>query len=132
MLYRKKNPHGGAAYEAGVLLDLSANTNPLGTPPAVLDAVRSALDRVRDYPDPYCRELVAAIAAHEEVSPDRILCGNGASGLIFSFCAAARPRKAAALAPTFSEYASALALFGGNTVLYPLRQERGFGKPGFR
>ena len=26
MLYRKKNPHGGAAYEAGVELDLSANT----------------------------------------------------------------------------------------------------------
>ena len=39
MLYRKKNPHGGAAYEAGVELDLSANTNPLGTPPAVLEAV---------------------------------------------------------------------------------------------
>ena len=84
MLYRKKNPHGGAAYEAGVLLDLSANTNPLGTPPAVLDAVRSALDRVRDYPDPYCRELVAAIAAHEGVSPDRILCGNGAAELIYA------------------------------------------------
>ena len=126
MLYRKKNPHGGAAYEAGVLLDLSANTNPLGTPPAVLDAVRNALDRVRDYPDPYCRELVAAIAAHEEISPDRILCGNGAAELIYAYAEAARPKTAVETAPTFSEYSEGLARQGCQVDRYPLREENGF------
>ena len=126
MLYRKKNPHGGAAYEAGVLLDLSANTNPLGTPPAVLEAVRTALDRVRDYPDPYCRDLVSAIAAHEGVEPDRILCGNGAAELIYAYAEAARPKTAVETAPTFSEYSEGLARQGCRVDRYPLREENGF------
>ena len=126
MLYRKKNPHGGAAYEAGVLLDLSANTNPLGTPPAVLEAVRTALDRVRDYPDPYCRDLVSAIAAHEGVEPGRILCGNGAAELIYAYAEAARPKTAVETAPTFSEYAEGLARQGCRVDRYPLREENDF------
>ncbi|MBR5701432.1 MAG: aminotransferase class I/II-fold pyridoxal phosphate-dependent enzyme, partial [Oscillospiraceae bacterium] len=126
MLYRKKNPHGGAAWEPGVTLDFSANTNPLGTPPAVIAAAAEALGRADRYPDPYCRALVKAIASSEGVAEKHILCGNGASELIFAFCAASGAKRAAALAPTFSEYASSLALFGGETALYPLRQENGF------
>ena len=90
MLYRKKNPHGGAAFEPGVTLDMSAHTNPLGTAPGVLEAVRESLARVRDYPDPYCRDLVAAIAAFEHVPPEYVLCGNGAAELICAYAAAVR------------------------------------------
>ena len=126
MLYRKKNPHGGAAYEAGVLLDLSANTNPLGTPPAVLEAVRKALDRVRDYPDPYCRDLVDAIAAHEGVKPEQILCGNGAAELIYAYAEAVRPGTAVETAPTFSEYSEGLVRRGCRVDRYPLREENDF------
>ncbi len=126
MYYQTKNPHGGDVYAAPVELDYSANTNPLGVPPAVIAAAASALEKADRYPDPYCRALVKAISEAEGVKPEFILCGNGASELIFAFCAAAKVKKAAALAPTFSEYASALALFGGETVLYPLRREQGF------
>jgi threonine-phosphate decarboxylase len=126
MYYQTKNPHGGDVYAAPVELDYSANTNPLGVPPAVIAAAASALEKADRYPDPYCRALVKAISEAEGVKPEYILCGNGASELIFAFCAAAKVKKAAALAPTFSEYASALALFGGETVLYPLRREQGF------
>ena len=126
MYYQTKNPHGGDIYASPVELDYSANTNPLGVPPAVIAAAAQALERADRYPDPYCRALVKAIAEAEGVQPEYIFCGNGASELIFAFCAAAQLGKAAALAPTFSEYASALELFGGSTVLYPLRQEWGF------
>ncbi len=126
MYYQTQNPHGGDIYAEPVELDYSANTNPLGTPPAVIAAAAAALDRADRYPDPYCRALVKAISEAEGVKPEHVLCGNGASELIFTFCAAAKAKKAAALAPTFSEYASALALFGGETVLYPLRPERDF------
>ena len=126
MYYQTVNPHGGHIYKEPVLLDYSANTNPLGVPPAVIEAAAEALTRADRYPDPYCRALVKAIAASEGVAESHILCGNGASELIFSFCAAAGAKRAAALAPTFSEYASALELFGGETALYPLRQEAGF------
>ncbi|MBR4692855.1 MAG: aminotransferase class I/II-fold pyridoxal phosphate-dependent enzyme [Oscillospiraceae bacterium] len=126
MYYQNENPHGGDIYGEPVLLDYSANTNPLGTPPAVISAAEKALREADRYPDPYCRALVKAIAAAEGVPESFILCGNGASELILAFCAALRPRLAASLAPTFSEYAAAVALNGGETVFYPLREEADF------
>ncbi len=62
MLYQTENPHGGDIYGGDIRLDFSANTNPLGTPPGVLAAVSGCLQQLHRYPDPYCRELVAAIA----------------------------------------------------------------------
>ena len=126
MLYRKKNPHGGAAWEPGVTLDMSANTNPLGTPPGVIAAVRDSLGRVKDYPDPYCRDLVRAIGDFEQVPPEYVLCGNGAAELIYAWARAARPETAVETAPTFSEYSEALEKTGCRVERYPLRQEKGF------
>ena len=63
MLYQTENQHGGDVYGGGITLDFSANTNPLGTPPGVLEAVCRALPQLYRYPDPYCRRLVQAIAA---------------------------------------------------------------------
>lgn len=126
MLYQTGNPHGGDIYEENITLDYSANTNPFGTPPGVLDAIRRALPQVRHYPDPYCRELVRAIAAFEGVPGEYVLCGNGAAELIYAYCAAVRPERSAELAPTFSEYALGLARAGGRMARYPLRAETGF------
>ena len=47
MLFQTENPHGGDLYGRPVRLDFSANTNPLGTPPAVRRAVVSAGLRIR-------------------------------------------------------------------------------------
>ena len=126
MLYQTGNPHGGDIYEENITLDYSANTNPFGTPPGVLDAIRRALPQVRHYPDPHCRELVRAIAAFEGVPGEYVLCGNGAAELIYAYCAAVRPERGAELAPTFSEYALGLARAGGRMARYPLRPETGF------
>lgn len=108
MLYNTKNPHGGDIYAGKVLLDFSANTNPFGTPQAVQEAIIEALPQLHRYPDPYCRKLVAAIAEHEAVPKNYILCGNGAADLIYAYGRAVHPQKAAMLAPTFSEYALGL------------------------
>ena len=59
MLYQTENPHGGDLYGRAVSLDFSANPNPLGTPPAVMGAVVDSARLLNQYPDPYCRELVA-------------------------------------------------------------------------
>ena len=108
MLYNTKNPHGGDIYAGKVLLDFSANTNPFGTPQAVQEAIIEALPQLHRYPDPYCRKLVAAIAEHEAVPKNYILCGNGAADLVYAYGRAVHPKKAAMLAPTFSEYAQGL------------------------
>ena len=126
MLYQTENQHGGDVYGGGITLDFSANTNPLGTPPGVLEAVRRGLPQLHRYPDPYCRRLVAAIAAHEQVPESYVLCGNGAAELIYAFCAAAKPRTAAETAPTFAEYAQGLSRVGCAVERYSLRDENSF------
>lgn len=126
MLYQTENPHGGDLYGRPVLLDFSANTNPLGTPPAVRQAVIDAAGLLNQYPDPYCRKLVAALSDFEQVPTSYILCGCGAAELIFSFCAAVKPRRALELAPTFSEYATALTAMGSTVDRYLLREENSF------
>lgn len=126
MLYQTENPHGGEVYSRPVSIDFSANINPYGTPPAVKQAVVDAMELLCQYPDPYCRELVAAIADHEGVPKEYIFCGNGAADLIFSLCMAKRPRKAMVLAPCFSEYETALTAAGAQIDHYYLHQEDAF------
>lgn len=121
MLYNTQNPHGGDVYGAAVTLDFSSNVHLLGTPPGVVEAIRAAAAQVRQYPDPYCRALTAAIAAHEGVPQPYVLCGGGAAELIYAYCDALRPRLAAEFAPTFSEYRTAAGHFGAQLAQYPLR-----------
>lgn len=120
MLYETQNPHGGDVYGAQIRLDFSSNVNPLGPPPSVISAMQRACAQVRQYPDPYCRALTRAIAAHEGVPERSILCGAGAAELIYAYCDALRPRKMAELAPTFSEYSAAAAHFGASVARFSL------------
>lgn len=126
MLYQTPNPHGGDLYSRSISLDFSANTNPLGTPEAVRRAVITAAEQLNQYPDPYCRDLVTAIADHEQVPREQVLCGCGAAELIYSFCAALKPKKALELAPTFSEYSSALEMIGCQVERICLSKENDF------
>ena len=126
MLYDTKTPHGGDIYAGNVRLDFSANTNPFGTPESVLAAITRALPEVHRYPDPYCRRLVQAITGHEQVPASYILCGNGAADLIYTYCAALRPRTAVELAPTFVEYGAGLAQVGCRVERYFLHQAQNF------
>lgn len=126
MLYQTQNPHGGDIYGETVLLDFSANTNPLGTPAGVVAAAQATLGEMHRYPDPYCRVLTQAIADFENVPKEYILCGNGAAELIYAYCTATRPKVALETAPTFSEYGLGLARVGCRMERYLLRKERKF------
>ena len=87
--------HGGDTYGCPPdLLDCSINLNPMGAPGPVLEgACRAVLDCAR-YPDPACRGLRRAIARRDGVEEDQILCGNGASDLIYRMALACKPRQA--------------------------------------
>lgn len=126
MLFGTNNPHGGDIYGDEILLDFSANTNPFGTPQGVLDAVCSALPEMHRYPDPYCRKLTQAIADFEGVPREYILCGNGATDLIYAYCEAVRPKVAIELAPTFSEYTLGLKRVGSRVERFFLTPENDF------
>ncbi len=126
MLYQTVNPHGGDLYTQPIQLDFSANTNPFGTPESVRRAVIESVDMLNQYPDPYCRELTAALADFEKLPQKYILCGCGAAELIFSFCTAVKPKNALELAPTFSEYSAALESVECEVERYLLNKENNF------
>lgn len=107
-------------------LDFSANVSPLGLPVGVERAIAGALPQAARYPDPLCRELVSALAVAEGVPGERILCGNGAAGLIYRLVLAAKPRRALITAPTFAEYEAALKTVGCEIKLYELHEQNDF------
>ena len=131
--------HGGD--RSGELLDFSANISPLGMPGPVRDALTDLVSGgdLERYPDPTAWHLCRRIAMREgiEISKlslkhsflepeDYVLCGNGASDLIYRAVLAVRPKKALVVEPTFSDYRKALRLVGCEADVYPLSEENGF------
>lgn len=100
--------HGGDIYTEEVQIDFSANINPLGPTDHLLQAMAASLNQTGHYPDVHCRKLRDAIAAHEQVEAQQIICGNGAADLIYSLVLAERPKQALLISPSFSEYEQAL------------------------
>lgn len=88
--------------------DFSCNVNPWGCSPRVPQALADL--PLSHYPDPDCRALRAVIAAHENVVPNEVLCGNGATELIWALCRSLKPGAEVCFpAPTFAEYQAAAA-----------------------
>ncbi|QHQ61259.1 aminotransferase class I/II-fold pyridoxal phosphate-dependent enzyme [Anaerocolumna sedimenticola] len=114
--------HGGEVYDKKIRWDFSVNTNPLGLPEGVKKTLIEQVDTFTLYPDNRCSRLITAIADYEEVNRDTIICGNGASDIIFRLCYALKPKKAMVMAPSFSEYEKALTEAGGQ-ITYCLLTE---------
>jgi threonine-phosphate decarboxylase len=64
------------------LLDFSASLNPLGPPPAAIEAARKAIDRSGEYPEPGCPRLTARLADCHNVPEDRVIVGAGSTEII--------------------------------------------------
>jgi threonine-phosphate decarboxylase len=122
--------HGGDIYSEKLqgrkILDFSVNTNPLGLPLEVKQAIAGALEDYEKYPDPFCRELTAALANYEQTDPHYIFCANGASDIIFRLALALEPRRALLCAPTFADYEKALLTVGCKIDYYALAEEKEF------
>ena len=124
--------HGGDIYgDAAVELDFSVNTNRLGMPQAVRDAVIASAAAWEQYPDALCRKLRRAAAAFYEadgtpIPEDWFVFGNGASDILYAVVSAIRPKQAILLAPGFSEYEQALRMCGCEIRWLHLKEENGF------
>src|SRR6266498_1908307 len=67
---------------AGSVIRLSANENPLGPSPKVVEALRREAPRVHLYPDGGSTELREALARRLGVGADWLVVGNGADELL--------------------------------------------------
>ncbi|GAC1584404.1 MAG: histidinol-phosphate transaminase [Ktedonobacteraceae bacterium] len=102
------------------ILDFSVNANPYGPSPHIREAMANVvIDR---YPDRACRALRQTLLTYEvsslPLSREAIVCGNGASELIWTIARTyLKPGlKAAIVGPTFGEYHAA-SVATGATVL---------------
>ena len=126
--------HGGNVREAAKrfdlserdIIDFSSNVNPLGPSRDALRAVKRSLGRLDRYPDPEATEMKRAVARFYGIKSGHILCGAGSNGLIHLIPRVFRPRRVLIPAPTFTEYAAAVEDAGGEAVLLPLSEHRGF------
>lgn len=127
--------HGGDVWEiageremlAGEILDFSANANPLGPSPKVLEAIKNALWRVRFYPSSSLTKLREAISHYiGGTNVDNIIVGNGSTELIYLICDVFINRGDEALIPipTFGEYENSVRKMGGRARL--IKSGQGF------
>ncbi len=127
-------PHGAPNYaeledlglSADQVIDFSTNSNPYGPSPKVQTAINEVvIDR---YPDRDCLSLRRALSAHHNLSPGKILGGNGTAELIWLVALTyLQPGdRVLTLGPTFGEYANASALMGAEIHNYRALAEEGF------
>lgn len=115
--------HGGDIYSQKILWDHSVNSNPLGAPEGVREAVRRSAAVCERYPDRRCRSLTRKLAERHQVPEEALLCGNGAADLLVQMVFGERPQKGWLLAPTFSGYEQALTGGGVEISYLALRKE---------
>jgi histidinol-phosphate aminotransferase len=70
------------------VVKLASNENPLGPSPKAIAAIERYMCKVNLYPDGQSLLLRKALAQHLKVTPDQIIAGNGADGLILATCMA--------------------------------------------
>lgn len=120
----KRFEHGGN--HSGDILDFSVNINPLGMPERVKKILAENTDKFAEYPDPYCTRLIRKLSEHEKISPENIVCGNGAADLIYRLVYALKPHKALLISPTFLEYEKALSENNCRIKFHALRESESF------
>jgi len=126
--------HGGDLWTAsarfgirpGEWLDYSANINPLGPPPQVLEAIGDGLGAIVNYPDPGHRELKRLLAAKLNVAEEELLIGNGAAECIALALSGLGVRTVGVVAPCFSEYAQLSRDFGAEVRTLVAKEENGY------
>ncbi len=118
--------HGGDTYGMKDVIDYSASLNPLGMPVQVIRALKVKAESFEAYPDPQCRELVAALAEHEKVPAERIVATAGASDAFARITEALKPRTVLVCSPCYSGYEQALQLARPRVVHHSLVASENF------
>lgn len=122
-----KEIHGGNIYKFDEkMYDFSANLNPLGMPDECKSAIKDNISLYENYPDPFNRQIKAAISSKVNLPESYFCFGNGAADIIFRIVLAFKPKKALIVSPTFAEYAQALSTVNCHIDNYMLTDEDGF------
>ena len=104
--------HGGDTYQKNIRYDFSVSLNPFVPKERLVKAGVRALNDSGRYPDPYQRRIRTLIANDENVSPENVLAGNGASELLTGVVRYINPKRGLLFVPGYSGYEYALDTMG--------------------
>jgi histidinol-phosphate aminotransferase len=125
--YPPGRPISAVAREFGLdplsIVKLASNENPLGHSPAARAAIIAGATTAALYPDFDTFALRNALSCHLDVSPERILPGEGSSDHIVLVARAfLEPGKSALISQySFAAYQGAVASVGARTIVVPAR-----------
>ena len=104
------------------IVDLSLNVNVFGPPRGAIEAVQAALPRLYQYPDVALRTLKRHIADLHDLTPDRVLLGDGLDEVLKLIAQSfVEPGDEIIIPiPTFPRYELEVRIMGGRVHLVPL------------
>jgi histidinol-phosphate aminotransferase len=115
-------PAAAGERDPEAVVRLSANENPLGPSPAVVEAIRREAGRVHLYPDGGCTALRQALGRRLGVAPEQIVVGNGADELLalVGWAALGPGDEVVVPQPSFEPYTTVAHLMGARVEASPL------------
>ncbi|PRO66000.1 threonine-phosphate decarboxylase [Alkalicoccus urumqiensis] len=102
-----------------VMIDFSANLNPLGPPSWLMDRAEAALPQMLRYPDPDYASSRKGYAESEHVAASQVLLTNGGAEAIQLAALLHRGGQAAVAVPAFAEYETACTAAGITVTRLP-------------
>lgn len=108
------------------ITSFSANVNPLGISYQLRQELAAHIDSITSYPDREYLQLRKCIGKYTRTSHENILVGNGSTELISLVIQLLHPKKALIVGPTYSEYEHEVALGGGRSHYFRLRERDDF------
>src|SRR5574344_3173366 len=108
------------------IINFASNVNPHGCSNKLKEHLINSIDVIERYPDRDYSALRQSIAEYCNASSENIVVGNGCSELIESFIKAISPDHTTIVSPTYSEYAHAVNISGGETTFFELNSDEDF------
>lgn len=108
------------------ITSFSANVNPLGISYQLRQELAAHIDAITTYPDREYLQLRKCIGKYTGTNYQNILVGNGSTELISLVIQLLHPKKALIVGPTYSEYEHEVALEGGRSHYFRLREQDDF------
>lgn len=110
--------HGGNIYRLARQLgcrpadisDMSANVNPMGPMPALLDHLRDNISAIATLPRVNAGGIVEAFSRLYDIDPRQVMAGNGTTELIYLIPRALGAKRALVVGPTYSDYRDSCAM----------------------
>lgn len=115
--------HGGDIYRHQVTMDFSVNSNPLGMPEAIRQALDEAVEKAVCYPEITGQAVRRNISRATQLPVERIVCGNGASELFVALVHALQPKKVCIPVPSFYGYERAAQAVGAQLVFHEMKEQ---------